>query len=361
MIELNLKLESPWPQKNMAKKIIKMVEPELNFNGFHIKDGKKVVDQDGSEIAVLKSNLTAFEDNEIWIFFENSPVVQRFYRPSSNSNSILITERCDQLCIMCSQPPKNKDYLYFEEYFEALSLINSNALIGITGGEPSLYKDELLKFLIKILEKNTNLTFQVLTNAQNFEFNDIEKLKQLGNRVEWAIPVYSSVASKHDEIVGKQGAFDRLLEVLPIFALSSSRVEIRTVLMQQNQFDLPELARFIAGNLPWVSHWALMQLERFGYARLQWENKFVDTSADFSITGNAISICESFGMPIKLFNFPYCSVPKSFQNITHKSISDWKQKYLEFCKDCNKKNDCCGVFEWYHSDIGFTQLDPILS
>ena len=69
MIELNLKLESPWPQKNMAKKIIKMVEPELNFNGFHIKDGKKVVDQDGYEIAVLKSNLTAFEDNEIWIFF----------------------------------------------------------------------------------------------------------------------------------------------------------------------------------------------------------------------------------------------------------------------------------------------------
>ena len=47
--------------------------------------------------------------------------------------------------------------------------------------------------------------------------------------------------------------------------------------------DLPELARFIAGNLPWVSHWALMQLERFGYARLQWENKFVDSSTDFEI------------------------------------------------------------------------------
>ena len=97
MIELNLKLEAPWPQKSIAKQIINMAKPELNFNVFHIKDGKKVVDQDGSEIAVLKSNLTAFEDNEIWIFFENSPVVQRFYRPSSNSNSILITERCDRV------------------------------------------------------------------------------------------------------------------------------------------------------------------------------------------------------------------------------------------------------------------------
>ena len=177
--------------------------------------------------------------------------------------------------------------------------------------------------------------------------------------MEWAIPIYSSVPSNHDKIVGKEGAFDKLLDALPIFAISTSRVQIRTVLMQQNQFDLPELARFIAGNLPWVSHWALMQLERFGYARLQWENKFVDSSTDFEIIGNAINICDSLGLPVKLFNFPYCSVPTSFQNLTHKSISDWKQKYLDICKTCSKKNDCCGVFEWYHSDIGFAGLGPI--
>ena len=93
MIELNLKLEAPWPHKSVAKKIINLSEPEINSTSFQIEKGNKVLDQNGSEIAILKSNLTAFENNEIWIFFENSSAVQRFYRPSS-SNTILLTERC---------------------------------------------------------------------------------------------------------------------------------------------------------------------------------------------------------------------------------------------------------------------------
>ena len=83
--------------------------------------------------------------------------------------------------------------------------------------------------------------------------------------------------------------------------------------MQQNQFDLPELARFIAGNLPWVSHWALMQLERFGYARLQWENKFVDSSTDFEIIGNALNICDSLGLPLNFLTFLFAQSPKVFE------------------------------------------------
>ena len=47
---------------------------------------------------------------------------------------------------MCSQPPKNKDYLHFDLYRQALKFINFETEIGISGGEPSLFKNELFEF-----------------------------------------------------------------------------------------------------------------------------------------------------------------------------------------------------------------------
>ena len=49
----------------------------------------------------------------------------------------------------------------------------------------------------------------------------------------WAIPIYSSDPKQHDQIVGKDGAFETLMNVVPIFAMSASQVQIRTVILQQ--------------------------------------------------------------------------------------------------------------------------------
>ena len=59
-------------------KIIKLGKPETNLMGFQIEDENKVFDQNGSEIAVLKSNPSAFEDNEIWIFLKIVPQSKDF-------------------------------------------------------------------------------------------------------------------------------------------------------------------------------------------------------------------------------------------------------------------------------------------
>ena len=48
---------------------------------------------------------------------------------------------CDQRCIMCSQPPKNKSYDDFNLYKEAIFLMLDNGHLGITGGEPTLLKN----------------------------------------------------------------------------------------------------------------------------------------------------------------------------------------------------------------------------
>ena len=294
----------------------------------------------------LKSNLR-LEVGEIIIIYPKKKFVERFFRPNANSNTILLTENCDQKCLMCSQPPKNKDYLNFEMYEKACELVPEGAVIGISGGEPTLFKKDLFFMLRKINEKRPDINFHILSNGQHFEKDDLIDLIALNSSVLWGIPLYSSSEVIHDFIVGKKNAFSILDNNLGFLRSSGSRLEIRTVVMKNNVNDLENIAVNIYKNYNWLEIWAIMQLEKYGFAKINWENIFFDSSESFEAIQKALIATKIYNINTKLYNFPYCTVPEFFKNITVKSISDWKQKFIDECKGCNKKNNCCGFFEWY--------------
>ena len=203
-------------------------------------------------------------------------------------NTLLITEQCDQLCVMCSQPPKKHHVDFFDQFAIAAKLAPSGAYIGISGGEPLLHKERLFEFLVSTAAARPDLRFHILTNAQHFEADDLKRLDEIGlERVLWGIPLYACDEELHDGIVGKPGAFHRLERNLAFLTRAGASVELRTVVMQQNWNALPALAGYIATRLPIVSVWALMQLERIGYGRMNWRKTFKDTSTDFSALTSA--------------------------------------------------------------------------
>ena len=51
---------------------------------------------------------------------------------------------------------------------------STDATIGITGGEPTLFKDDLFHFLLSVSDARPDLRFHVLTNAQHFVDEDID-------------------------------------------------------------------------------------------------------------------------------------------------------------------------------------------
>ncbi len=53
-------------------------------------------------------HLDLLEDGDV-ISLDPSGFIRILYRKKSPSNSILLTERCNSLCLMCSQPPKDTD------------------------------------------------------------------------------------------------------------------------------------------------------------------------------------------------------------------------------------------------------------
>ncbi len=284
-------------------------------------------------------------------------IAHRLVRATSPHNTFLVTERCDQLCVMCSQPPKQQHVDMFP-YFEAAALLAPRgATLGISGGEPTLFKEQLLPLLERVLARRPDLRFHVLTNGQHFTEDDTETLRRLpADKVLWGIPLYAAVPELHDQIVAKPGAFARLMETMAILARAGAAIELRTVVMRTNEPFLPALGSFIASTLPFVSVWALMQLENIGFGRANWRELFLDSSTDFGSTGAAVSIALSRGINALLYNFPLCTVPPAYRSSAPATISDWKRKYLAVCDGCRLRERCGGFFEWYPEATGFKHV-----
>ncbi|MCB0406955.1 MAG: hypothetical protein KDD34_02060, partial [Bdellovibrionales bacterium] len=193
--------------------------------------------------------------------------------------------------MMCSQPPKDIDSRWLIPlYRDAIELSDQDIDIGISGGEPTLYKEELFSLLEYFAEKRPDISFHILTNAQHFSKKDRARLIELHKalKILWGIPLYSSSAQEHDDIVKKCGAFNTLIENLFILASSGGAIELRTVLTKKNIFELPYIAKFIAKNTKFLAHWAIMNLEPIGYAKMGREELFFDYSQFFEPLANAI-------------------------------------------------------------------------
>lgn len=286
--------------------------------------------------------------------------VERLIRRDSLHNTLLVTERCDQLCVMCSQPPKKTHNDRFALFEDACLLAGPNAVLGITGGEPLLYKQQLFGMIERVRTKRPDLAFHVLTNGQHFEPDDAARLaKSAFDTVQWGIPLYSDQRDEHDELVGKPGAFEQLEDSFATLALGGASIELRTVVMTRNVARLPNLARHIARRLPFIATWSIMQLENIGYARRRWNELRFDHTQSFSAIGEAVDYAHLMGIDVRLFNFPRCTVPPIYRDLAATSISDWKQRFGHACDSCLEKKVCSGFFEWHPKDEIDTKVSPL--
>ena len=285
---------------------------------------------------------------------------ERLFRAGSTHNTLLVTERCDQLCVMCSQPPKKTHIDRFELFERACLLAPEGAMIGITGGEPTLYKNQLFSLIERTCQARPDVGFHVLTNAQHFESDDLATLRSNRFRnVVWGIPLYAPEAGLHDSIVGKIGAFDRLQASLHTLLLAGARVELRTVLLQSNAPCLSDLAILIAHRLRFIEAWSIMQLEHIGFAKNRWGELYFDHRSDFSPVQAALDQASVRGIDVRLFNFPRCSVPREYRAFAAPSISDWKRKFMPGCSGCSEMDRCGGFFEWHPIDHPSAQVTPL--
>jgi len=274
--------------------------------------------------------------------------VNVLYRRSSPHNTILTTERCNSLCLMCSQPPKPDDDSHrVGEILRLLELIDPSCHeLGISGGEPALLGDDLIRIVAKCESCLPDTALHLLTNGRLF--SDQPFASRLGavkhHDLMLGVPLYADVASVHDYVVQAHGAFDETLDGLYNLAEAGVALEIRVVVHKQTYERLPQLAEFIYRNLPFVSQVALMGMEMFGLVHYNMDALWIDPKEYQDQLEAATMTLALRGMRVLLYNHQLCVLRRRLWPFAVRSISDWKNAYLPECERCGVREECGGLF-----------------
>ena len=109
-----------------------------------------------------------------------------------------------------------------------------------------------------------------------------------------------------------------------------------------NYRRLPKLPDFIYRNLPFVEFISLMGLEYTGYTIKNREAIWIDPMDYQAELAQAVLELRDWRMDVSIFNLPRCVLPEELWPFARKSISDWKNKYLDICQGCMERQECCG-------------------
>jgi His-Xaa-Ser system radical SAM maturase HxsC len=162
-------------------------------------------------------------------------MLKTLYRRQSASNALLVTERCDNYCLMCSQPPKEADdsWLLEELVNEVVPLIAPDTgELGITGGEPALLGERLVRLLIALKERLPGTAVHMLTNGRRFcdQAFALSIARVAHPDLVLGIPLYSDLPEEHDYVVQARGAFDETVRGILNLKRAGVRVELRFVI-----------------------------------------------------------------------------------------------------------------------------------
>lgn len=288
--------------------------------------------------------------------------VSVLWKSTARHNSLLLTEQCDNLCLMCSQPPKTRDDAYlFQRAKKVVDLLPASATgIGLTGGEPTLNEDALIDLLQHCARVRPALSLHLLSNGRRFArraFAARYAAVHLRD-IMVGIPLYAPELALHDYIVQADGAFAETVRGMLNLAALNQRFEIRIVIQKHTAPILPALADYIVRNLPFVSQVALMGLEMTGLALPNSPEVWIDP-ADYrgQLHEAAVTLKDS-GIPTKIYNHQLCVLDRNLWPLAVQSISDWKTDYIDQCAPCTVKHQCGGIFTTSHSRIS-KHLAPI--
>lgn len=348
-ITKNSSIPKPLRSKYALLSAIKNIDDDYveGFGAYFFFDESRPDIVKGQNNFILTNEFKYLAENDVVRFTANHNM-RVIYRKNASPNYLMVTEQCNSFCLMCSQPPKVIDdsHLY-REYLDAIPLFDIDTPeIGISGGEPTIMKDQFIKLLETLNAYLPRTALHVLSNGKSF--TDTNFLKQLTKTkyhdLMFGIPLYSHVENRHDYIVQDLGAFDKTVEGILNLKQFNQKVELRCVIQKPNSKDLIKLSEYIARNLQFVDQVAFMGLEATGFAKSNIDELWIEPADYIDDLEKAVWLLRKAHIEVKLFNHQLCLLPESLRKFSVKSISDWKTGYIDDCQRCSLKLECGGFF-----------------
>lgn len=290
-------------------------------------------------------SLELFEDGDV-IAIDSSGRITFVYERNSVHNALLATELCNHRCIMCPQPPVLKEVNRTAYNLRLINLLDKNTQeIGITGGEPTMIGEDLFQLIRAIQKRTPQAAISILSNGVRFA--DTAYTRQLAlcrhHDLQVDIPLFSDIPSEHNRIVGAK-TFYKTVEGLYNLARYRQKIGIRIVIHKQTYQRLPQFAEYIYRNFPFVSQVAFMQMEMLGLALDNQEAVWIDPYLYRHELEQAVKHLADRDMHPMIFNTQLCILPEDIREYAFRSISSWKDIYIEECDGCALKERCAGFF-----------------
>lgn len=295
-------------------------------------------------------NIDTLINEDIIEILVDSKKIKIIFRANSNDNFLKVINKCNSNCIFCpeSRESRKKDNsLSINQLKKIIKMIPfSTKHLCLTGGEPTLLKTNLLNILEECKKNLYDTNFLLLTNGRMFFYNDYAKefVNKRPAKTIIAVAIYAANEMKHDYLTSAKGSFKQTIKGLENLYKLGEKIEIRIVVNKKNYKDLKAISDLIIRKFPRIYRVNFMALEMLGNSIKNKKEVWVDFNLVREEIKKASLELIKNGIQTYIYNFPLCCIDRQLWQITAKSISDYKVRYLAECKKCDLKERCGGLF-----------------
>ncbi|MCH5138434.1 His-Xaa-Ser system radical SAM maturase HxsC [Clostridiaceae bacterium UIB06] len=276
--------------------------------------------------------------------------VRVLYRANSTDNFLMLTNKCNNNCIMCPDSLKTRTEnrkIPVDIIKRQIDLIDKKTpFLCITGGEPTLLKEEFIEIISYCKEKLPETEYILLSNGRMFYYKKFAEdfSKSRPKNLIIAMPIHGHSPELHDSIAGIKDSFIQTFYGIKNLYNMGEKIELRIVVNRLNYKVLSNISAMISKYFPKVLRVNFMAMEMLGNAVTNKEKVWIDFQSVQPELKKAILILLKSGITVKVYNFPLCCLDKSLWNLNVRSISDYKIRYKDKCQSCSAIKTCGGFF-----------------
>lgn len=326
---------------------------EQNYNYLYVDDSRVILGPEEKELTIENGDISQlYGCCEFDIFYISAKGrLIKFSDYHNDDVTFMLTAHCNSNCVMCPATDaqrKNNDFIGIKEYVEIVRYMSVDTKhITITGGEPFLVGDSIFLLLSSMRDRLVQTEFLLLTNGRALAFSQymLQFMESAPENIIVGIPLHGYNAGTHDSITRSPGGFNQTLLGIKRLLKNNYMVEIRIVVSKLNYEYLDKIAELIVSEMPSVMRVEIMGLEMLGNAAVNSQSVWLPYRDAFIHAKKAIDILAYNSITVGLYNFPLCAIDKEYRTIAHKSITDYKIKYMPECELCSVKDACGGIFQ----------------
>jgi len=288
---------------------------------------------------------------------------------------ICIWNKCNNRCIMCSNPRDFNESVYSELYSwaslaERIEVRSDNfkkkrETLGLTGGEPTIHPD-FFKILYFLKKKFPGNEIVLATNGRMFSYYKFAQ-KHLPFLDDIKIAIHGFDSKSHDFITGVKGSFKQTIEgIKNIFAVRKNikngsfvEVEIRVILTKLNYQKLERIFGFLYKNFSEAEKIVLIFPEFEGICQENFSVvgiTYKDALPEIQIAVN--NWADRF-KEIRLYHFPLCVLSPNLWPYAWRTLRKEEVVFLDRCGECAYQKYCLGIHVDYPKVVGDGEFQPI--